>query len=427
MPKKIYLSGKISGDENFRETFLNKETELSSGGDMVFNPVDHPAMFTHGQFAHKLALSFCDSIYFMSSWRSSRGARLEFELAKTLGLEFQFEEPLYAIRSGNGLFFNPETSSFDLVKDDLSAESLFNRKEIEEISESFFDGRNVFSLAAAESIFNEGRAAGAEFHVSPWHHHKTENKKLEKIMEFYEKLKGKEAQEEELVPGKNFPVISAEFPKKTGVGYKVFYLKDGKLYPPMVKNPGGSETPMGVWLDASAGSVSSYSKTGRPQIEKGGPGTHCSKGELAYRPGWHLGDVPVAKQFEKVNPLNGKKELFPAEFVWAECEYACDKDYQEEAMKNGFTKNGSFRHSYAGLQKVPEGGYYRYRTNPDPETEEWIIAGKIKVKRILSDREVDELCIKAGKTPQKREKDVLGIMEEQKKLKKTEMDIGREI
>lgn len=127
-------------------------------------------------------------------------------------------------------------------------------------------------------------------------------------------------------------------PVKTKFGYKVFYLKDGKLYPPMVKNPGGSDTPMGVWLEASAGDIASYTKTGRPQIEKGGPGTHCAKGELAYRPGWHLGEVPIAKQFEKVNPLNGKKELFPREFVWAECEYACDVDYQEEAMKTALPK-----------------------------------------------------------------------------------------
>lgn len=35
-------------------------------------------------------------------------------------------------------------------------------------------------------------------------------------------------------------------PKKKGVGYKVFVLKDGKLYPPMVANPDGAATPVGV-------------------------------------------------------------------------------------------------------------------------------------------------------------------------------------
>lgn len=198
--------------------------------------------------------------------------------------------------------------------------------------------------------------------------------------------------------------LAEKIPRRTGIGYKVFYLKDGKLYPPMVKNPGGSDTPMNVWIDASAGDIAAYSKTGRPQIEKGGEGTHCSTGLLAYRPGWHLGTVPVARQFEKVNPLNGKKELFPREFVWAECEYACDVDYQEEAMKEGMTENGKFRHSYAGLKKIPENGFYRYRTNPDLRTEEWIITGKIKVRRILSNKEVDEICRRNYVVPQKREK-----------------------
>lgn len=89
--------------------------------------------------------------------------------------------------------------------------------------------------------------------------------------------------------------LSEKIPHKTAIGYKVFYLKDGKLYPPMVKNPGGSDTPMNVWIDANAGDITTYSKTGRPQIEKGGEGTHCSTGLLAYRPGWHLGTVPIAK------------------------------------------------------------------------------------------------------------------------------------
>lgn len=143
--------------------------------------------------------------------------------------------------------------------------------------------------------------------------------------------------------------------------------------------------------------------------------SYKNKGMLAYKPGWHLKDVPIARKFEKVNPLNRKKELFPAEFVWAECEYACNVDYQNEAMKNRYTENDSFRHSPAGLQKVPENDCYCYRTNPDPTTEEWIITGKIKVKKIVSDREVDDLCLKAVKKPQKREKDVLRQIESMKR------------
>lgn len=317
--KRLYLSGKISGDENFMQKFAGKEKELTEKGFLVFNPAKHPNMFSWEDFMELdlLALKKCDSVYFMSDWKDSRGAKIEYEEAVRLGKEIFFEE------------------------------------------------------------------------------------------------KEREVKHSKVIP------------KKTAVGYKVFYLKNGKLYPPMVANPGGADTPVGCWIDASAGDIAGTTKTGRPQIEKGGNGTHCSKGFLAYRPGWHLGTVPIARQFEKTNPLNGKKELFPREFVWAECEYACDVDYQESAMKAGMTESGAFRHSYAGLQKIPENGYYRYRTNPDPNTEEWIITGAIKVNRILTNREVDEICRRNGRIPQKREEDVLREMNRKSASKSKEREMER--
>ena len=365
MAKKIYLSGKISGDPDFKEKFASKEKELTEQGHLVFNPALHPDMFTWEQFMELdlKALGNCDAIYLLEDWKDSRGAKIEYDEAVKLGKEIIFE---------NKLEQNKTKSVIKETSTDITPESLAEKYAGENADKGNID---IEQLSALKKAFVEG------FNTA------------KKVLMQQEKEK-------------NSVKLSTP-PSKTKIGYKVFYRKDGKLYPPMVKNPGGSDTPVGVWIEASAGNITSYTKTGRPQIEKGGPGTHCSKGELAYRPGWHLGEVPVARQFEKVNPLNGKKELFPAEFVWAECEYACDVDYQEEAMKNGYSKNGSFRHSYAGLQKVPENGCYKYRTNPNPETEEWIITGKIKVRRILSDKEVDYLCHKAGKKPQKREKDVL--------------------
>lgn len=194
-----------------------------------------------------------------------------------------------------------------------------------------------------------------------------------------------------------------EPPKKTGTAYKVFWAKNGQLYPPMVPNPGGAGTPVGVWLDADIGEAAPPSKTGRPQVQAGGKGTNASKGSLAFRPGWHLGDLPKATQFARKNPETGEKDLFPADFVWAECEYAMDHDYQEEAMSYGYTENGKFRHSYAGLPRIPEDGYYRYRTNPNPDTVPWIITGAMRVKRILTDAETDKILRDAGVEPMKRQ------------------------
>lgn len=171
---------------------------------------------------------------------------------------------------------------------------------------------------------------------------------------------------------------------KIGKGYKLFRVKSGKLYPPMVANPDNADTPIGIWIDASEGEFAGYSKTGRKRVKSTGSST------LSYRPGWHMSDTPIAPQFYRTNKETGEKE-FPKDFVWAECEYVMDVDYQDEAMKSGFTKSGKFQHSLAGLQKVPENGYYLYRTNPNPNTFPWIITGAIRVLRVLDDFEVSDI------------------------------------
>lgn len=195
-------------------------------------------------------------------------------------------------------------------------------------------------------------------------------------------------------------------PQNTGIGYKVFVLKNGELYPPMVANPNGEATPVGVWLDADAAPIAGQSKTGRNQVKAGGKGTQGGSGKLAYRPGWHLGVIPYALQFNRIDE-NGDKILFPANFVWAEVEYANDVDYQEEAMSYGYNKNGKFQHSYAGLPRIPENGAYTYRTNPNPETDPWIITGAMRVKRLLTPSEVDEMVKEAGREPQRRQENAV--------------------
>lgn len=188
-------------------------------------------------------------------------------------------------------------------------------------------------------------------------------------------------------------------PKKKGIGYKVFVLKDGKLYPPMVANPDGAATPVGVWLDADAAPIAGESKTGRPQVKQGGKGTQGGSGKLAYRPGWHLGVVPYAIQFNRKD-AEGNKTLFPKNFVFAEVEYAADVDYQEEARQEGINPSGKYQHSLAGLKHLPTDGYYMYRTNPNPETDPWVITGAMKVNRILTRAEQADLVSKVGREPQ---------------------------
>lgn len=230
---------------------------------------------------------------------------------------------------------------------------------------------------------------------------------------------------------------------KKGVAYKVFRIKNGKLYPPMVANAGGADTPIGVWLDAEEGEFAGLSKTGRKQVKSIGSGT------LAYRPGWHLGDEPRASQFDRSfswefvdsgdvseQELNSVKTMqtfinrcakasnigkswyvedidsvvrvtdddapyFPYDFIWAECEYVMDIDYQPEADEQGYMRtkddgtqyrSDKYQHSLAGLPKLPKNGYYKYRTNPRPDTVPWVITGAMKVTKLLDDFDVKQIC-----------------------------------
>lgn len=232
---------------------------------------------------------------------------------------------------------------------------------------------------------------------------KTADKWLDGLDEVLKKVQEKQQTKEFSDAGTKFSIREEAPPVKTGIAYKVFFVKDGKLYPPMVANPGGADTPIGVWLNADVGAAAPDSKTGRQQVKAGGKGTQGGSGSLAFRPGWHLGDIPRASQFDRLNQATGKKELFPENFVWAECEYAKDVDYQKEAMSYGYTENGKYRHSYAGLPRIPKDGYYRYRTNPNPETVPWVITGAMKVNRLLSDAEVNSILEKNGVAPVHRQ------------------------
>lgn len=237
---------------------------------------------------------------------------------------------------------------------------------------------------------------------------------------------------------------------KKGKAYKVFRIKNGKLYPPMVANPGNEDTPLGVWLDAEEGEFAGLSKTGRKQVKSTG------SGNLAYRPGWHLGDIPRAKQFDRsfswtvvdnvaeedviktinnyttfinsyaktanigniyyikdidkyVQVVDSNAPYFPYDFIWAECEYVMDIDYQGEADEQGYMRtkaDGStyrsdkYQHSLAGLPKLPKNGYYKYRTNPNPDTVPWVITGAIKVNKLLDDFEVEKIL--GGNAPERQ-------------------------
>lgn len=152
--------------------------------------------------------------------------------------------------------------------------------------------------------------------------------------------------------------------------YKLFRIKNGKLYPLYVK--ANIETPIGEWLKAECGVL----------VDATHVKAHGCGGKLSLRPGFHSSTVPFSDWIGKKQP-DGTLARRP-DNVWTECEIR-----GKELMVT--EKNG--------LRTVPN-GYYRFKTNAK-QRDPWLISGEIKVNRILSNEEVDEICMAMGITPQK--------------------------
>lgn len=178
------------------------------------------------------------------------------------------------------------------------------------------------------------------------------------------------------------------------IGYKLFKVKasqKGKLFPLYVL--ADKETSIGVWLKAEEGTKSSDGSHVKSKL--------C---DLCYRPGWHLSAYPLATHIGKKD-ANGNIYGIHKDEVWCEVEYSDDINYQIEANENGRNRNGVIIQKNAYLKHIPENGFYRYKTNPNMFGN-WIIAGTIKVNRVLTDKEVNEILLNNGLTPMPREGDV---------------------
>ena len=172
-----------------------------------------------------------------------------------------------------------------------------------------------------------------------------------------------------------------------GVAYKMFTVSKkhkGKLFPLYVN--ADEPTPINGWINAKCGELIN--------------GKVKSKlGLLAYRPAWHLSDVPIATHMGVKND-KGEIEFMKPNSIWCECEYSDNINYQNEANAKGII-NGKFDAKRAYLDYIPIDGFYRYKTNPNMRGD-WILAGAIKVKRILTDKEVRDKLITENIKPMER-------------------------
>jgi len=171
-------------------------------------------------------------------------------------------------------------------------------------------------------------------------------------------------------------------PKKTVKAYKLVRVgEDGKLYPLFAN----ANTPFeeGEWMSAGIGKRKTIK--GKEKVV----GKGMSSG-LAPRAGFHTADVLIASQIGgKARPTDTKPNYRVSDTIWVEVEVGNDVDWQAEANKRGKGRKAEI------TETTPQGGHYKYKTNPNM-TGEWLVSGEMKITKRLTKLERKEIAEKTG-------------------------------
>jgi hypothetical protein len=81
---KIYIAGKITGDDDYKNKFERYEWLLSMQGHTVMNPSILPEGFEYEQYIHicEAMIDCCDAVALLPDWRESKGAMYEKDYAE---------------------------------------------------------------------------------------------------------------------------------------------------------------------------------------------------------------------------------------------------------------------------------------------------------------------------------------------------------
>lgn len=92
--KKVYISGPITGTEDYMQRFAEAEKELEEQGcTYIVNPAKVNGMLPPGtSYGQYMAMSFtmmepCDTVYLLRGWEGSCGALREYARAMEKGME----------------------------------------------------------------------------------------------------------------------------------------------------------------------------------------------------------------------------------------------------------------------------------------------------------------------------------------------------
>ena len=92
---KVYISGKITGDADYKKKFANAEEMARAVGFEVFNLARVPDEGKPWEWYMKQdikELMDCDAILLLKGWEESRGARLEAYIASQLKIKIYEEK-----------------------------------------------------------------------------------------------------------------------------------------------------------------------------------------------------------------------------------------------------------------------------------------------------------------------------------------------
>ena len=101
---KLYISGKITGESDYKKHFEQGETDIRNMGNIPYNPakIQLPEEASYEEYMHMCftMLDICDGIYMLDNWQKSKGANRE------LG---------YAIGRGKAVIYQDDKTALEWV------------------------------------------------------------------------------------------------------------------------------------------------------------------------------------------------------------------------------------------------------------------------------------------------------------------------
>ena len=186
-------------------------------------------------------------------------------------------------------------------------------------------------------------------------------------------------------------------------GYKVVWLKAGDYYSPLC----GDLLPFKRWLKAK--DIEPYDQKEVDKqtkyipsflrhyhIKVGGP-RRWFKNEtsIAYRPGFHLYQLPKCTQFNTIVKGKRTKRLAPG-LYWAEVLYCNEQSYQQQSDARTFhSARGRCKdysnYNMGGLNHMPHEGFYTYRDQNSDDANTCICTDRIYILRILNEQDIKNI------------------------------------